>query len=89
MAEGAQGGLGCPSTDGTNESLASSEADYSFLISVCSTAHVVVDGPGHNLGRFSPRGGGRGRACRCWFSVSGLTLQRGGTDCTLFSLIMR
>lgn len=36
-------------------SLASGEPDCSFLISVCSTAHVVVEGPGHNLGRFSPK----------------------------------
>lgn len=36
-------------------SLASGEPGCSFLISVCSTAHVVVEGPGHNSGRFSPR----------------------------------
>lgn len=53
MAEGAQGGLGCPSTDGTNESFHWRRANPTvrFLISVCSTAHVVVEGPGHNLGR--------------------------------------
>lgn len=60
MAEGAQGGLGRPSRDGTNESFLWCRANptVQFLISVCSTARVVVEGPGHNLGRFSPTWGG-------------------------------
>lgn len=77
-------------------SWASGERDCSFLISVCSTAHVGVEGPGQNLGRFSSEVGGGGEgdepagADGAGFACQdSLCSEEGLTDCTLCSLIMR